>query len=100
MTIEFRPISASGLTMAVTSTASSISLSGIGNAVLLTNVGTNPAYVCFSSVSPVIATGRDMPVTAATPVVVLRDQVNDLFLGAVSDSGQSTTMKVTGGTRQ
>lgn len=95
MAFIFSAQSATTLSMAVSQTSTSVTLSGVGNAVLLTNTGTNPAYVQFLNTSPAIATGAGIPVIAAQPIVVRRDVISDLYIGAVCDSGQTTTLKVT-----
>lgn len=81
--------------MAVTSTSSSIALpsSIVGN-VLLTNLGTNKCYVRFGGVSPVTAVGSDLCVPANVPVIVNRDLISDLYIGAVCDSAETATLKV------
>lgn len=72
--------------------------SNIGNAVLLTNLGTNQCYVEFGATSATTrATVAGLPIEGGQRLLVARDALRDLFVSAICDSGESTTLKITVG---
>lgn len=81
-------------TMNLSTTPSSITLSNIGGAVLLQNIGSQIAHLRFSNTSPVNAAGNDLCLVNGTSITLRRDAINDLCLGGRTDSS-TTTVKVT-----
>lgn len=92
----FRYLEGSTQTMSLTfSSVHSIALSAVGSSVLLTNEGAGLAYVKFDAASVMGVAGNALPILPNSAQVVQRDPNRHLFIGGRTDTGQTTTLKVT-----
>lgn len=93
----FFPLQSAMRQMAVTGTSVSIALPSIGAQVMFHNTGSKVAYVRFEATSPVTAIGTDFPILGPSSITLTRDRVAQLYLGAVCNAGETTTLLVSTG---
>jgi hypothetical protein len=98
MTTPFNATPNSTFNLTVTSVSSSVFLNGsAGSNALVTNTGSSKCYVRLGA-SGIAAATSDMTVLSNSALVLTRDVIRDLYAAAISESGESTTVKVTLGT--
>lgn len=94
--INYFPLFSATRSFDVTATSKSIALPSIGEDLYISNPGSKIGYIRFSPVSGVAATGADFPVIAGDKIC-LRKSLSDLYMSAVCDTGETTTIKVSSG---
>jgi len=98
MAQSFIPILASTVSINVTNTSSALAIGTRGNAVLLSNKGDKWVYVRITAATST-ATTADLPLGPNQQVVVPKGPGNDGFAAAITESTDTTTVKITDGWR-
>jgi len=86
------PIVGAGVSISATDSSGNADLGDKGNFVTVTNAGDNGAYLRFGT-STVAATTSDLYIPSGNTFVLIRAAVNQEYLAAICDSGETATIK-------